>query len=326
MLATNSRGKFQGDQLGGRVKFGTRFRKIRPSPTEQGTWSGAHTKEDRAHKQKKAGRQHPALRRPQSFASAFNEVNSLAIAFKGAHSQPHLLAQLPADEATYAVSLPTSSEHDRLQPGSGGSPEQGDHLGGLGVLAPARPCFAAGLFLALPFLAATVRLCAPPAGCRCRMAFQIRVTATCRLVNRSTGSTPGRLFQISTSRDPDHWPARAASSSRLLNVWVPSSLPWISFREAKTVMLFSASIVYVVMMSFSDRHRPREPAVDDIHCSAAGDKQAQSERGSEEKPGTVRHSAIAAPNAGPLRRPGQRYSHGPYERQGHAISATVRSL
>jgi hypothetical protein len=53
------------------------------------------------------------------------------------------------------------------------------------------------------------------------MAFQIRVAATCRLVNRSTGSTPGRLFQISTSRNPGHLAASAANSCGLLKVSVP---------------------------------------------------------------------------------------------------------
>ncbi len=43
--------------------------------------------------------------------------------------------------------------------------------------------------------------------------------------------------------------ASAASSSWLLKVSVPSSLPWISLREAKTVMLFSASMVNAVMLS-----------------------------------------------------------------------------
>src|SRR6266550_2025371 len=54
------------------------------------------------------------------------------------------------------------------------------------------------------------------------MAFQIRVAATCRLVNRSTGSTPGRPFQISTRRDPGHLAASAASWCELLKVSVPS--------------------------------------------------------------------------------------------------------
>src|ERR1700682_3431024 len=78
------------------------------------------------------------------------------------------------------------------------------------------------------------------------MAFQIRVAATCRLVNRSTGSTPGRLFKISTSLDPDHWAASAASSFGLLKASVPSWRSSIFSVEAKTVMLLSTSIVNVI--------------------------------------------------------------------------------
>src|SRR5437763_15608174 len=54
------------------------------------------------------------------------------------------------------------------------------------------------------------------------MAFQIRVAATFRLVNRSTASTPGRPFQISIRRDPGHLAASAASSCGVLKVSVPS--------------------------------------------------------------------------------------------------------
>ena len=100
-------------------------------------------------------------------------------------------------------------------------------------------------FFALPFLVATLRRAALPVGCSCRMAFQIRFTATCRLVNRSTGSTPGRLFQISTSLAPGQSLASAASSSAPLKVSVPAPLPSISFKEEKTVMFCSVSMLNV---------------------------------------------------------------------------------
>jgi hypothetical protein len=103
------------------------------------------------------------------------------------------------------------------------------------------------------------------------MAFQIRVIATCRLVNRSTGSMPGKLFQISTSRAPGHFDAKAASSSTLLNVSVPSPFPSMSFEEAKTVMLFSGSIVNVGIHVLFLNPTGRKPAVDDIHRSTAQD-------------------------------------------------------
>src|ERR1700730_16142145 len=72
------------------------------------------------------------------------------------------------------------------------------------------------------------------------------MAATCRLVNRSTGSTPGRLFQISTSRDPDHWAGSAASSCELLKLSVPSWRSSIFCGESKTVMLLSTSIANVI--------------------------------------------------------------------------------
>jgi len=88
------------------------------------------------------------------------------------------------------------------------------------------------------------------------MAFQIRVAATCRLVNRSTGSTPGRTFQISTSRDPGHLAANAASWCGLLKVSVPSWRSSICCEEAKTVMLLSTSIVNVIkFLSSGFTHR-----------------------------------------------------------------------
>lgn len=75
--------------------------------------------------------------------------------------------------------------------------------------------------------------------------------------------------QTSTSWPPGHLSASAANSSWLVKVSVPSSLPWISLREAKTVMLFSAFIVNAVMMSFLTLARSK-PVVDDIHGSTRG--------------------------------------------------------
>ncbi len=49
---------------------------------------------------------------------AFDRVDSLSIAFEGIHSQAHPLAQLPADEPAYTVSLPSSYPHDGLEAGS----------------------------------------------------------------------------------------------------------------------------------------------------------------------------------------------------------------
>jgi hypothetical protein len=147
---------------------------------------------------------------------------------------------------------PASRFHEGLQTGSYRPLEQGDDLGGFGVFAA---LLAGGLFRARPCFNPTGRLCAAPLGFRCCMAFQIRPTATRRLVNLSTGCTPGRLFQTSTRRPPGHLSASAANSSWLVKVSVPSPLPWLSFREAKAVMLFSESIVNTVMLFLSDAGR-----------------------------------------------------------------------
>src|SRR5438552_4941671 len=81
------------------------------------------------------------------------------------------------------------------------------------------------------------------------MAFQIRVTANCWLVNRSTGSIPGKLFQISTRRVAGHFSANAASSCRLAKISVSPPLSSICSLEPKAVMLFSLSILNLVIGS-----------------------------------------------------------------------------
>src|SRR5712692_2206685 len=77
------------------------------------------------------------------------------------------------------------------------------------------------------------------------MAFQILVVATCRLVKRRTGSTPGRLFQISIRRDPGHFSANAPNCCRVLNV-SPLFSPacWV---ESRRLILFSALILNTVI-------------------------------------------------------------------------------
>ncbi len=82
------------------------------------------------------------------------------------------------------------------------------------------------------------------------MAFQIGLTVTFGLVNRSTGSTPARLFQVRTSLAPGHLSAQALSSSKLLNVSLCSPLPSVSFSEAKKIMLFSEFFNLVVQLKF----------------------------------------------------------------------------
>jgi hypothetical protein len=103
------------------------------------------------------------------------------------------------------------------------------------------------------------------------MALQIRVAATCRLVNRCTGSTPGRLFQISTNRAPGHLAASLSSSCGLLNVSLPFSLAFICGEEPETLILFSVSIVNAVIKFLSEFS-----LIDDIHPSCRRHKQANS--------------------------------------------------
>jgi hypothetical protein len=48
------------------------------------------------------------------------------------------------------------------------------------------------------------------------MRAQIRLMAALELLNSFTGSTPGKLFQISTNRSADHAATSSASSGWLL--------------------------------------------------------------------------------------------------------------
>jgi hypothetical protein len=67
----------------------------------------------------KAGQQRPARVGKNRVASAFDEVDPLPVALDRAHPQPHLLAQLPADESTHAMSLPAGK---RKKPGGRARP------------------------------------------------------------------------------------------------------------------------------------------------------------------------------------------------------------
>jgi len=74
------------------------------------------------------------------------------------------------------------------------------------------------------------------------MAAQTRTTAVFRLVNRLAGTTPGRAFQISTSRAAGHCSANLASSFAVAKRSTSGAL-LASFAVAKAVMLFSLLIV-----------------------------------------------------------------------------------
>lgn len=74
------------------------------------------------------------------------------------------------------------------------------------------------------------------------MAAQVRATAFLRSANFLTGVTPARLLKISTRRLAGHAAASSANALSLVKTSVPSVF-WAAFAEAKTVMLFSASMV-----------------------------------------------------------------------------------
>ena len=61
------------------------------------------------------------------YNSALDRIDSLSVVIEGAHSQAHLLAQLPADESPHAVGLPPSRSHDGLQTGTRWLSEEADH-------------------------------------------------------------------------------------------------------------------------------------------------------------------------------------------------------
>src|SRR5450756_834170 len=80
------------------------------------------------------------------------------------------------------------------------------------------------------------------------MRFQIRPAAALALLKVLTGSTPGRLFQISTNRTVGHAAASSASCFWLVKGWAPAptaAAAWSGVGNA--VMLLSLSIVNVFM-------------------------------------------------------------------------------
>src|SRR5436190_11385230 len=144
--------------------------------------------------------------------------------------------------------------------------------------ADARFLFALGLRAALACAGATAGLCGATAGLSCPRAFQTRLTPTLRLVNLLTGTTPGRLFQISTRRAAGQLPASCANSSRLLNLSGPST-SGIAAPDSRIVMLLSVSMTYpdiavllaYLLICWASLQR------DHIHHSTGRSKQVQIE-------------------------------------------------
>jgi hypothetical protein len=115
--------------------------------------------------------------------------------------------------------------------------------GGLGLLAS----FAAAFGFLVGLGAAAIGAVSaefPPS--RLWIAFQIRLTADFRFVNFLTGVRPGIPFQTSISRLAGQLATRLASSCWLANISPSKSACWLP----SAVMLFSASIVYVVISLF----------------------------------------------------------------------------
>jgi len=124
-------------------------------------------------------------------------------------------------------------------------------------------------FPALPFFVATCGPCAPTVGLRCWMAFQIRATASSRLVNFLTGTTPGRLFQISISRPAGHWGRKFAQFLRVAECFgsLCASLGLLhGGKEGDVVLRVNCERLHECPFL---RSRRWNPAVDDIHHSAA---------------------------------------------------------
>src|ERR1035441_1437971 len=81
------------------------------------------------------------------------------------------------------------------------------------------------------------------------MRSQMRLAAVLALLKLSTGVTPGKLFQMATSRSAGQAAASSASCFWLVKGWAPAPTA-ASARSAvgKAVMLFSVSIVNVVII------------------------------------------------------------------------------
>lgn len=156
----------------------------------------------------------------------------------------------PADRVT----LPAHFVHDLADRGALGPLQQRDYLGRLGTLARSGgfhlrcflplerglgrggllsrpplcrrtlggPCATGGLLPGPGLRGLGRRPAASASGCapspKSRMRSQILVAATLLVLNRFTGATPGRQFQVATIRSGGHPAIRSASSWRLLNV------------------------------------------------------------------------------------------------------------
>jgi len=126
-----------------------------------------------------------------------------------------------------------------------------------------------GLLVALPFVGAPWAACAPPLalrsafgcmGCtgsgftaspRPWILFQMRLAAVGRSLNFLTGVTPGRLFQMATSRSAGH-----AAASSVSSFWLAKVSNGVAVAATASsgvpcaVMLLSVSIVKVVIVVF----------------------------------------------------------------------------
>ena len=198
-------------------------------------------------------------------------VGALAlVGFEGLDGVSGLLHRA-GHEAANGVFLPAHLVHDLRQRGAVLPLEHGDHLGRLAALA--RPggflrlggLLALGAFLAgvaflvaLAFAGAPLAACAPPLALgsafgfgvspRLWMRSQIRPAAALAFLKLFTGFTPGRLFQMATSRSAGHCPTRLKSSFWLAKVSNGVAVvAAASSGVANALMLFSASMVNVFM-------------------------------------------------------------------------------
>ena len=114
--------------------------------------------------------------------------------------------------------------------------------GGLGAACALPLAF----FVALDFAGFSSGFAASPSPW---MRSQMRLAAALGVLKRSTGSTPGRVFQRATRRS-----AGQPTSSSASSFWLAKESKGVvvaaaaSSAEANAVMLFSLSIVYVVII------------------------------------------------------------------------------
>ena len=111
----------------------------------------------------------------------------------------------------------------------------------------------------LPVLSPPEAACAPTWGASPSMALQIRLIPVSRSENLAIFRTPGKLFQVLTSRPLGQLAASAANCSSVVNRAPPLCEPRCSV-EAHTAMVLPASMVNTRVVFFTHSSIPLLPA------------------------------------------------------------------